>query len=94
MAAKSKSADLGIKLFAHGGRASPAYIDRVVRGGPAHKARLKADDLIISIAGQSIGSCRQYDAAIKTLNPGEEVIVVVKRGTDLLRKPVTPREKK
>ena len=92
--ADRKAVDLGVKLFTHGGRSSPAYIDRVVRNGPAYKAKLKPDDLIVSIAGQTIGNVRQFQDALKTLSPTEEVIVVVKRGTELLRKPIMPREKK
>lgn len=91
--ADRKPVDVGIKLFAHGGRASPAYIDRVIRGGPAHKAKLKSDDLIISIGGQTVGNARQFTDSLKNLEVGKEVIIIVKRGTELLRKPIVPREK-
>ena len=87
-------ADLGIKLFKHGGRGGPAYIDRVVRGGPAHSAKLKADDLVVAINGEKVGSIRQFDDVVDMLKPEEEVLVVVKRGTELLRVPLTPRAKK
>ena len=89
-----KKADLGIKLFKHGGRGGPAYVDRVVRGGPAAEAKLKPDDLIITLAGEKVGNLRQYDDAIGKLTPGEEVVVVVKRGLEMIRVPITPREKK
>src|SRR5207237_2339300 len=36
-------ADLGIRLFALGGRRGPAYIDRVTPGSPAASAGLKTD---------------------------------------------------
>ena len=84
--------DLGIKLFAHGGRNSPAYIDRVKRGGPAHKAKLRSDDLLISVAGEKIGNVKDYEATLKTLRAEEEAIVVVKRGTELLRVTVVPKK--
>lgn len=84
--------ELGIKLFAHGGRNSPAYIDRVTRGSPAHKAKLRSDDLLISVAGEKIGNVKDYNAMLKMLKPDEEAIVVVKRGTDLLRVTVVPRK--
>ncbi len=86
--------ELGIKLFAHGGRNSPAYIDRVKRGSPGHQAKLKSDDLLISIAGEKIGNARDYQEALKKLRADEECIIVVKRGTELLRLTLVPKEKK
>ena len=82
--------ELGIKLFSHGGRNSPAYIDRVKRGSPAHIAKLKADDLLISLAGEKIGNVKDYQAALKMLRPNEEAIVVVKRGAELKRFSILP----
>ena len=86
--------DLGIRVFAHGGRTGPAYIDRVRRGTPAYRARLKPDDLIISIGGEKIGSVKEYEQALRTLAADQEVIIVVKRGIELVRQPITPVEKK
>ena len=91
---ESPPVDLGIRLFVHGGRASPAYIDRVGRGSPARKAGLQPDDLIISIGGSKIGNVKDYEQTVASLKVGEEVIIVVKRGIDLVRKPITPVEKK
>ena len=87
---KKVPVDLGIKLFAHGGRNSPAYVDRVKRGSPAYKARLKSDDLLISLAGEKIGNVRDYQRAVENLQPGQDAIVVVKRGTELLRLTIVP----
>ena len=84
---------LGIKIFAHGGRNSPAYIDSVKRGSPAHKARLRSDDLVISIAGETIGNVTDYKSTLKKLSPGTEAIVVVKRGAELKRLVVVPEAK-
>ena len=81
-------------MFAHGGRTGPAYIDRVRRGTPAYRARLKPDDLIISIGGEKIGSVKEYEQALRTLAADQEVIIVVKRGIELVRQPITPVEKK
>lgn len=90
---QKKPVSLGIKIFAHGGRNSPAYIDSVKRGSPAHKAKLRPDDLLISIAGEKIGNVNDYKAALKTLMPDTETIVVVKRGTDLKRLMIVPEAK-
>lgn len=88
-----KKGDLGIKLFKLGGRNNPAYIDRVVRGGPAAKSGLQADDMIVTIAGEKIGSVKDYNAAITSLVADQEILIVVKRGSELLRIPITPSAK-
>ncbi|MEL7497468.1 MAG: S1C family serine protease [Planctomycetota bacterium] len=88
-----KDADLGIKLFTLGGRNSPAYVDRVQRGSPAAEAKLKADDMIISIDGQRIGNTKDYQTVLDELVPNEEVLMIVKRGREILRIRITPREK-
>lgn len=88
-----KQADLGIVLFKFGGRRNPAYVDRVVRGSPAATAKLKPDDMIVAIAGNKIGSVKDYKAVLETLRPDEEVLMMVKRGVDVLRIRITPRAK-
>lgn len=90
----TQKGELGIKLFKLGGRNNPAYIDRVVRGGAAAQAGLKADDMIVTIGGESIGNVRDYESAVDNLVADQEVLIIVKRGTDLLRIPITPKSKK
>ena len=89
-----QQADLGIVLFKFGGRSNPAYVDRVIRGSPAAKADVKVDDMIVSIAGNKIGSVRDYAATLEKLRPDEEVLMIVKRGVRMVRLHVTPRIKK
>lgn len=88
-----KPAEFGIVLFKLGGRNSPAYVDRVKRGSPASKAKLKADDMIISIDGNKVGNAQDYAAFLERLVPGEEILMIVKRGREILRVRITPREK-
>ena len=88
--AATEKADLGITVFKHGGRKNPAYIDRVKRGSPAALAKLRADDMIVSLGGQKIGNLKEYESALEDLRPGEEVIIIVKRGTEFLRIPMIP----
>lgn len=92
--AEPSPANLGLALFQHGGKGGPAYIDRVTPQGPGAAAGLKPDDLIVSIGGEKIGTVRDYDRILPTLAAGSEVIVVVKRGAELLRLPVTPAAEK
>ena len=87
------TADLGIKLFTLGGRTDPAYIDRVQRGKPARDAGLRADDLVVSLGGEQIGTVKEYEKALAKLRPGEEVFIIVKRGSDVKRFAITPVEK-
>lgn len=83
--------EVGIRLFALAGTSGPAYIDRVVPNSPAHKAGLKADDLILSVGGQKIGSVRDYKAAEATLIAGKPVEFLVKRKNELIRVEITPQ---
>ncbi|HMP80949.1 MAG TPA: S1C family serine protease, partial [Pirellulaceae bacterium] len=84
-------ADLGIILFELGGKRNPAYIDRVFSGSPAYESGLQADDMIVSLAGERIGSIRDYELALDKLVPDQEVVIIVKRGNELLRVNITPR---
>jgi serine protease Do len=87
-------AELGIVLFKLGGRSNPAYVDSVRRGSPAAAVALKPDDMVVSIGGKKIGTVKEYEQALETLKPGEEVMVIVKRGTDFLRITMTPDVRK
>jgi serine protease Do len=83
-------ADLGIRLFALGGRRAPAYIDRVVAGGPAAAAGLKTDDLVVTIAGQVVHDASDFKRLAEALPIGQEVVVEVKRKNDLVNVKITP----
>jgi serine protease Do len=85
-----QKADLGIRLFALGGRKAPAYIDRVTAGGPAAAAGLKTDDLVVSIGGQVVRDASDFRRIVTTLAVGTEVVVEVKRKNDLLSVRVMP----
>ena len=87
-------ADLGIVVFAMGSRDDPAYVDRVRRGTPAAKLRLKPDDLIVAIDGVQVATVQEYQKVVDRLVPEVEVSIVFKRGSKLIRKEITPRKKK
>jgi len=96
MAATEKKGDgeLGIVLFKMGDRSDPAYIDRVRRGSPAAKLKLKPDDMIVSLAGINVGSVKEYQSAEKELIAGEPITLIIKRGLEIIRLQITPQEKK
>ena len=87
-------ADLGIVVFSVGSRNDPAYVDRVRRGSPAAKLRLKPDDLIVAIDGSQVGTVQEYEKVVDQLVPGIDVSIVFKRGSELIRMQITPRKKK
>ena len=92
---KSKvPADLGFRLFTLGGRGQPAYIDQVARNSPAGQAGLRADDLVISLNGNKIGTVREFQSVMESISPGQEVIIIVKRKRDLIRVALLAVEKK
>jgi serine protease Do len=83
-------ADLGIRLFALGGRRAPAYIDRVLPGGPAATAGLKSDDLVVTIAGQVVRDASDFNRLSEALPIGQETVIEVKRKNELLSVKLTP----
>jgi S1-C subfamily serine protease len=89
-AESSAKADLGIRLFALGGRRGPAYIDRVLPGSPAAAAGLKSDDLVVTIAGQVVRDTSDFKKFVESLSIGQEVVVEVKRKNELLSVRITP----
>jgi len=50
--------------------------------------------MIISIDGNKVGSVRDYQDVLDTLRPEEEVLVIVKRGVEMVRIRITPRARK
>jgi serine protease Do len=82
--------DLGIRLFALGGRKAPAFVDRIIPGSPAATAGLKSDDLVVTIAGQVVRDAGEFRRIVGGLAIGQEVVVEVKRKNELLSVKLTP----
>ncbi len=76
--------DLGIRLFALGGRLQPAYVDRVVSGSPAALAGIKGDDLVISLDGKPVKSSDDFTRAMAAIKAGQEVAIDLKRKNSVL----------
>jgi serine protease Do len=87
-------ADLGIRLFALGGRKAPAFIDRVIPGSPAATAGLKSDDLVVTIAGQVVRDAGEFRRISESLAIGQEVVIEVKRKNELVTVKLTPAAEK
>jgi len=89
-APSNNKADLGIRLFALGGRKAPAFIDTVLSGSPAALAGLKTDDLVVTIGGQVVRDASDFRRLVAALPVGEEVVVEVKRKNELLSVRLVP----
>jgi S1-C subfamily serine protease len=76
----------GIVLFDRGGRRSPpAYVEKVEPGSPAARLGLRADDLIVRLAEQSVRTCAEFRRALEKHRPGQKVELTWKRGNEVMR---------
>ena len=76
---KAEHAYLGVAVQAPQGR-SGAEITRVVGGGPAADAGLRAGDVITAVDGKRVTSADALLAAISAKKPGDAVTVTYSRG--------------
>jgi serine protease Do len=90
IAPNGNTADLGIRLFALGGRKAPAFVDRIIPGSPAATAGLKSDDLVVTIGGQVVRDAGEFRRIVAGLAIGQEVVVEVKRKNELLSVKLSP----
>jgi S1-C subfamily serine protease len=71
-------------IFAGGNKAAVGYgaqIVDVIAGGPAAKAGLKQDDIIIAADGQQVNNMDDLISAIRAKNVGDTINVIFYRGT-------------
>src|SRR5262249_56439184 len=61
----------------------PPYVEEVEAGSPAAKAGLLADDLIVYVDGEQVGSINELLVQFKTLRPEQMVKIEVRRGDKL-----------
>jgi regulator of sigma E protease len=61
----------------------------VVSGDPAEQAGVRAGDVVISVDDERVILARQLSEAISR-NGGKQIVLLVRRGTDEVRIPVTP----
>ncbi len=57
-----------------------ALVDTVTAGGPAEVAGLRAGDVILRLAGRTVGNADELVVAIRDRLPGEEVPIEARRG--------------
>ncbi|HYH66553.1 MAG TPA: trypsin-like peptidase domain-containing protein [Urbifossiella sp.] len=85
---------------------TPAYVEAVLPGSPAEKAKLQPDDLVSFVDGEAVASIAAFDDYLRTrTRPGSVVRLEVRRGGTLqpveltlgtppARAPVAPAPKK
>jgi serine protease Do len=79
----------GIVLVPNVVERTPPYVEEVVAGSPADKARLKPDDLIVYVDGLPVQDIATYTNVMAGYNPGAEVKLEIQRGDKLITVPVT-----
>jgi serine protease Do len=73
-------ADLGLVLVPNVLPRTPPYIDSVFPGSPAARAGLRADDLIVFVAGDPVASCQAVLDVVGRHERFDEVTIAVLRG--------------
>lgn len=79
-----KSIDFGLVLVPDVVFRTPAYVETVVEGSQAAQLGLKTDDLIVFANGELVPSIRSLDTVLEKLTPGDDLQLVVRRGSELV----------
>jgi serine protease Do len=62
---------------------TPPYVEEVVPGSPAAKAKLQPDDLIVYVDGELVPSVKAFREIIRQTNPGTVLQLEIQRGNQL-----------
>jgi serine protease Do len=73
----------GIVLVPNAVSVTPPYVDEVVPGSPASKAKVQPDDLIVYVDGELVPSIKAFRDVISHTTPGMVIQLEVQRGTQL-----------
>ena len=83
---RSKShnwATLGIVMVPDVLESTPAFIDEVVDDGPAARAQLRPDDLVLLVNGRRIESQRGMRTLLRTIDRRDEVELTIQRDNEI-----------
>ncbi|HZT81417.1 MAG TPA: PDZ domain-containing protein, partial [Gemmataceae bacterium] len=69
----------GIILVADPVERTPPYIEDVVPGSPADKAKLRPDDLIVYIDGVLVGDIHTFNEVLSRYHPNQTVKLEIQR---------------
>jgi serine protease Do len=73
----------GIKMVVASLPLTPPYVEEVIPGSPAAKAKLQPDDLIVYVDGELVQSVKEFLEAVSHANPGQDLQLEVQRGNQL-----------
>jgi len=76
--------DFGVVLVPDVLIRTPAYVDDVIAESPADKAGVRPNDLILFVNDELVQSCRACRDALGTLEAGDTLRIVLRRGNSLL----------
>lgn len=77
-------ATLGLLLVPDVLESTPAYIDHVIEGGPAARADLRPDDLILLVDGKRVENQRSFRRLLRTIDRRDDVELTVQRETQII----------
>lgn len=85
-----QAATLGLAFVPDVLESTPVYVDSVIRDGPAWKAGLRPDDLILLIDGKRVESQRMMRQVLRTIDRRDNVPLTVQRESQILPLMVRP----
>ena len=74
----------GIILVPNVVERTPPFVEDIMPGSPAAKARLRPDDLIVYVNNEKIVSIKEFRDLVDRAKPGSEVKLEVRRGEKLI----------
>lgn len=80
----AETVDLGIRISKAGFQSVLPFVDRVRRDSAAARAGVRKDDLILSVNGRNVADIDEYESRISSLEVGEPVDLVIRRGREIL----------
>lgn len=75
---------LGLVMIPDVLEATPAFIDEVIEGGPAARAQLRPDDLILLVNGRRVESQRAMRKLLRTIDRRDGIELTIQRDTEIL----------
>src|SRR5436309_12248089 len=81
-------ATLGAGLRPTDGSENGVVLQDLAEDGPAARAGLRAGDRLLSVDGKAVDSSCALERLLLARSPGQEVKLTVRRGPEILEKPV------
>ena len=75
---------LGLILIPDVLETTPAFVDEVIEGGPAARAQLRPDDLVLLVNGSRVESQRALKKLLRTIDRRDAVELTLQRDNEIL----------